>query len=155
MVYKYKATHYKIPAQVAGEYLHELDENGGLTAKRLLEESRPKNALLHGCFEWDNSKAAEAHRLWQARYFIANIIITHTDDDPVIPTRAFVNVSDATHAERAIYKPIITALSDDDNREAVLANALRELQMFKDKYGALMELAKVIDAIDEVTGGAA
>lgn len=155
MVYKYRATQYKVPAQAAGEYLHELGESGDLTARRLLDESRPKKALLHECFEWDDTKAAEAHRLYQARYFIANIVIAEVDEKPVQPTRAFVSVSEASHSERAIFKPVITALADKNSREIVLANALRELQMFKDKYGALAELAAVIKAIDEVVGGAA
>lgn len=155
MVYKYKATKYKVPAQVAGEYLHKLDEDGGLTAERLLDESRPKNALLHGCFEWDNTKAAEAHRLWQARYFIGNIVVAQIEDNPVPPVRAFVNVSDAGHAQKALYRPVRAALSDSASRETVLANALRELEIFRDKYGALTELTAVIDAIDAVIGGRA
>ena len=155
MVYKYRATQYKVPAQVAGEYLNKLGESGDLTAKRLLEESRPKKALLHECFEWDDTKAAEAHRIYQARHFIANIVITEVDEKPVQITRAFVSVSEASHAERAVFKPVITALSDENSREIVLANAIRELQMFKDKYGALTELTAVIDAIDEEIGGVA
>ena len=155
MVYQYKATHYKVPAQVAGEYLHELEENGGLTAMRLLEKSRPEDALLHGCFEWDDTKAAEAHRLFQARYFIGNIVITQIDDKPVQMTRAFVNISDASHAETACYKPVRVALSDADSREIVLSNALRELMRFKEKYGSLTELTEIIDAIDAYIGGAA
>lgn len=155
MVYKYKATHYKVPAQVAGEYLNELEENGGLTAMRLLEKSRPEDALLHECFEWDDTKAAEAHRLFQARYFIGNIVITQIDDKPVQKTRAFVNISDASHREKAYYKPVQVALSDSNSRDAVLANALRELEMFREKYGVLTELADVINAIDAYIGGAA
>ena len=155
MVFKYKATKYKVPAQVAGEYLHKLDEDGGLTAERLLDESRPKNALLHGCFEWDNTKAAEAHRLFQARYFIGNIVVAQIEDNPVTPVRAFVNVSDASRAQKALYRPVRAALSDGASRETVLANALRELEIFRDKYGALTELTAVIDAIDAVIGGKA
>lgn len=156
MVYKYKATKYKVPAQTAGEYLRELDENGGLTAERLLDESRPEKALLHGCFEWDDTSAAEAHRLWQARYFIGNIIVTQIEEKLVIPTRAFVNVTDASHTQKAVYRPVRIALSDGDSREIVLANALRELEIFKSKYQMLSELTDVIAAIDSITvGGAA
>ena len=62
MIYKYKATQYKVPAQKAGEYLEKLNaKEGGLTAERLLDVSRPKRALLHDCFDWDDTRAAEKY----------------------------------------------------------------------------------------------
>lgn len=156
MVYKYKATQYKIPAQVAGEYLNELGEKeGGLTAETLLEASRPEEALLHDCFEWDDSLAAERFRLRQARSFIGNIVAVEIQGKPVEKTRAFVSVTETAHREKGVFVPIVTAMSDERSRETVLKNALFELQAFKEKYRTLSELAKVFEAIDELTGGAA
>lgn len=150
MVYRYKATRYKIPAQVAGEYLEGLSqEDDGLTKKKLLERSRPEDALLHDVFEWDDSIAAEKHRLWQAGYFISNIMTVEVRGEQIKPQRAIVSVTDSSHAERAVYKPVHVALADVDSREIVLRNAIREMESFKEKYQNLTELANVIGAIDE------
>lgn len=152
MVYKYeyRATKYKIPAQVAGEYLHELAEKeNGVTAERVLDVSRPEDALLHEVFEWDDSIAAEAYRLDQSRHFIGNIIMVQVEkNEPSSPVRAFVNVTSTEHAERGIYKPIIQAMSKENEREIVLNNAMRELLLFQEKYKRLSELKPVFDAID-------
>ena len=153
MVYKYeyRATKYKIPAQTAGEYLHDLSEKeNGVTAERVLDVSRPKDALLHEVFEWDDSIAAEAYRLDQSRQFIGNIVVVKVKEEDTKPVRAFVNVSNIEHAERGVYKPIINALSDSQEREIVFANAVRELNIFREKYSRLTELQKVFDAIDSL-----
>ena len=150
MVYKYRATQYKVPAQVAGEYLEELGkEEGGLTARLLLEKSRPEGALLHDTFEWDDTEAAERYRLGQARYFISNVVTVELKGKTIEPTRAFVSVTETAHAEVGLYKPIHIALSDSPSRQIVLGNAIREMESFKEKYQNLAELANVISAINE------
>lgn len=155
MVYKYRATAYKIPAQVAGEYLETIDrEEGGLTAQKLLDKSRPEDALLHDTFEWDDTEAAEKYRLGQARFFIGNVITVEVKGEQVAPTRAFVSVSDAAHSEVGVFRPIIKALTNEDHRKVVLKNAMRDMQSFKEKYENLSELANVISAMNEVLEGA-
>jgi hypothetical protein len=63
MVYKWKdAARLKTDAQTAGEICEKLEKNGGLTAKRLADESRPEDAPLHKEFEWNDATAAEAYR---------------------------------------------------------------------------------------------
>ena len=151
MVYEYRATQYKVPAQVAGEYLEKLSkEEGGLTARALLEKSRPEEALLHECFEWDDTEAAERYRLGQARYFISNVVTVELKGKPIEPTRAFMQVTQREHSEVGIFKPVHVALSDSVSREIVLGNAMREMKSFISKYANLEELAKVIEAMDEV-----
>ena len=44
---------HKVDAEVAGRVCEELERNGGLTAERLVEASRPEDAPLHKEFEWD------------------------------------------------------------------------------------------------------
>jgi len=161
MVYKkydYRATQYKVPAQQAGEYIDSLIETeGGITPRRLLDVSRSETALLHSCFEWDDTKAAEAHRISQARYFIGNLVCVVTqNDEPVTtePVRAYVNVKPQEHA-KGNFKHVISALSDDGERKIVLENAKRDARIFKEKYAYLKELADVFTAIDEFIGGVA
>ena len=53
-----------VSAQMAGEYLEELEKkHSALTPEIVLEESREENAVLHKCFEWDDTKATEGYEL--------------------------------------------------------------------------------------------
>lgn len=155
MVYKYsyRATQYAVPAQKAGEYLKGLKETYGVLNKRiLLDESRDEDALLHDCFEWDDTVAAEAHRLTQAQNFIKNMVCVVVDDSGEKknsePVRAFVNVAKTENAESGSFVPLVEALSADETRKIVLNNALRELESFRKKYASLSELATVFESID-------
>lgn len=155
MVYKYSwgMKRYPVKAQAAGEYLHEMSEKeGGVTAARVLEVSRAEDALLHPCFEWDDTKAAEAHRLYQARKMIGHLVCTVVKEDPKEEpqkiTRAFVSVS--PEAKQGVFKPVAEALSDEAEREIVLANARTDAIRFAEKYQALSEFAEVIAAIRRV-----
>lgn len=147
--YKWKGTVFPVPAQQAGEYMHDISEReGGLTAERLLELSRDEDALMHKCFEWDDTKAAEKYRLSQAGYMIRTIVATKINNEPVQNQRAFVSVTQTAHAEKGIFKPIITALAVEKDRAVVLENAMRDWGVFKEKYSKLDELAKAIEAFD-------
>ena len=155
MVYKYsyRATQYAVPAQTAGEYLRSLRETHGVLNKKiLLDESRDEEALLHNCFEWDDTVAAEAHRLAQAQQFINNMICVVVDSNGVEknsePIRAFVNVAKSENAEKGSFVPLVEALSKETTRRIVLENALRELTSLRKKYAALSELATVFECID-------
>ena len=152
MVYKYKwkATQYPVPAQQAGEYIQEISEReNGITAERLLELSMDKDALMHKCFEWNDTKAAEKYRLSQAGQMIRTLVAVQVNDEPVEEQRVFVSVTQTAHAERGIYKPIVTAMSSENEKKIVLENALRDWQIFKGKYSKLSELASAIRAFDQ------
>lgn len=155
MVYKYsyRATQYAVPAQEAGEYLKKLKESHGVLNKRiLLDESRDDDALLHDCFEWDDTAAAESYRLNQAQQFISNLVCVVVDDHGVQrndePVRAFVNIAKQENAEKGAFVPLIEALSEESTKKIVLENALRELTSLRKKYDALSELATVFECID-------
>lgn len=155
MVYKYsyRATQYAVPAQKAGEYLKKLKESHGVLNKRiLLDESRDDDALLHDCFEWDDTIAAESYRLDQAQKFISNLVCVVVDDHGVQrndePVRAFVNIAKQENAEKGAFVPLIEALSEESTKKIVLENALRELTSLRKKYAALSELATVFECID-------
>lgn len=49
------------------------DRQGRLTAEIVLEEARKPTSVLHKCFEWDDTKAAEEWRKEQARKLIRTV----------------------------------------------------------------------------------
>ena len=151
MVFEYKWRNYnqKVSAQKAGEFFEELEAaNGYLSEKMVLEASRPEDALLHKCFDWDDSSAAEKYRLSQAHIMLANIVKVAVKDEQQTATRAFVNVNpDVT--KKGWYRSIQIALEDENDREVVLAAAKREMSAFIAKYKNLKELSNVIKVMEE------
>ena len=146
MVYKWKTGYgHKVKADVAGKVCEELESNGGLTAKRLVEASKPKSAPLHNEFEWNNTKAAELYREQQGRNIINSIEIV-VEEKPAV--RAFFNIN---VNESRSYEHIDTIVQDEDKTQALLDMALAELEAFRNKYDSIREyIGVVMDDIDNV-----
>ncbi len=51
------------------------DRRGRLTPQEVVEAARAEASAIHGCFEWDDGKAAEAYRIEQARELIRRVKI--------------------------------------------------------------------------------
>lgn len=146
MVYQWKgAACIKADAQQAGQVCEQLEQTGGLTAKRLLDASRPEDAPLHDEFEWNDSEAAEKYREQQARHIINSLTIV-VEEKPV--TRAFVNIRAAGPA----YESINVIVKQEDKYAALLDQCKKELQAFFKKYNSIKELAPVADAAKKLIG---
>lgn len=147
MVYQWKSGSRigGISAQVAGEVCEQLDSVGCLSAQRLVDVSRPKEAALHTAFEWDDSIAGEEWRKHQARHIINSIIVVQKKEDEPIPVRAFFKIEQS----EGTYESVHTILRCSTKREMLMQDALRELDSFKRKYSVLKELSGVFAAIDE------
>lgn len=137
-----------VAAQIIGEECERLERDGILTPQALLDASRPEDAPLHSCFEWDDSIAAEEYRKSQSAHLIRSIV--KVVDDYSEPVRAFTSVT--VSEEKPMYVSVERALSDEEMREQVLARAKAELRSFSLKYKHLKELADVIAAIGKVVG---
>lgn len=146
MVYQWKINTHSVDAQTAGEVCRQLEETVGLTAKNLLDASRPPDAPLHKEFEWDDSKAAEMYREDQARTIIRHLVIKDYQKPSYAPIRAFFRVQDAKS-----YESTEVLLRTEDKHQALLQTALKELNAFRMKYAALEELCDVFKAIEEAT----
>lgn len=134
---------YKVDAQTAGEEFDRIySKHGALNPSDVVEESRPKTAPLHDCFEWNDRAAADKYREIQARHMIQAITVT-SDEMPQEPVRAFVSVEKT-------YRPISVVLESKDMTDELLNAALRELRTFELKYRNLQQLAPVFEAIERV-----
>lgn len=144
MVYSWK---YPLPvkAQEAGEFIESLEEkHGKVTPKILLDASRNEDALLHRCFEWDDTQAAEKYRETQAGLILRNITVTveAVEDERPKVVRAFVRATEEKHS----YISIISVMGNEHLRESLLQSALDELRQFQRKYADLQELSEVFAA---------
>lgn len=147
MIYKFAAgSVHCVSPEVAGPILNRMGEEGRLTPKNVVNEARPEESPLHPEFEWDDAIAAEKWREKQAQLLIAHTIIVNEEDEKPEPVRAFYVTVEKSH-----YEPINAIMKDEAKKNVLLENAKRELIAFKKKYKTLNELAKVFDAIDQLT----
>jgi hypothetical protein len=118
--------------------------NGGvLRPSDVVAFAKNKKTALHSYFEWDDSKAAAAHRLEQARELI-RVVVT------VLPnTQEKVNVYASLPNDRKSkdggYRAVVDILDDEDLTAQLLDSAARDLDAFRTKYARLRKVASMRD----------
>ena len=148
--YKYRAGYrpaLKNP-QIVGDKLQELrDKNNGLTASIVIEEAKHKTSVLHGAFEWDDSKAAHEWRLHSARHLMRSVEIVSTSaegDVRNLPAFVFVKTDEGPR-----YETIAKVLSDEELRIQVLNKALKEFEQWQQRYKEYKEFLDVFESFDK------
>lgn len=137
-------------AKAVGTHLEHLrlHYKGELTPRDVVDDARSPNSPLHSFFEWDDTAAAEQHRLNQARGLIRAVVAIYVSDErPAERVKAFVHIPDR---ETPHYRETGHALSRTDTRQLVLQRAWRELQAWKQRYKSLKEFAELFDVVDEI-----
>lgn len=142
MVYKWaKGTRHKVDPNVAGAVCEELERDGILNAKNLVDISRPESAPLHDEFDWNDASAAEKFREHQARNII-NALVVQTESTQTEVRNFFIVQKEAG------YQSVDILMEKEDTRLKLLEQALRELEWFERKYSRLNELGGVFAAIE-------
>jgi hypothetical protein len=109
----------------------------------------PKNPL-HGCFEWDDRKAAAKYRLYQARQLIgAYLSVEKTESGEPVEVRHFISLT-TDRINGGGYRALPDILDDESLRNQLLADAVAELERIQVKYSQLKQLRPVFEALDEV-----
>jgi hypothetical protein len=120
---------------------------GFLTAQHVVEFARDPETALHSRFEWNDNKAAEEYRIWQARQLLRVYVEVINDD--LKPARIFVSLkSDRYNRSGGGYRPFITVLEDHQLRAEMLQDALEEFKVYRAKYAALRELARAFNDME-------
>lgn len=136
-------------SKVISELKRIAQENGGiLQPETVVEEARKASSPLHSRFTWDDSEAAHNYRIWQARQLIRVVV-------EVLPgtkesMNVFVSLTPDRERESGGYRVLTEVLSNSQTREILLRDALEELELFRDKYKKLKELAEIFAAIKKV-----
>lgn len=120
--------------------------DGVLHPATVIDEARNKKSPLHAQFTWDDSKAAAAHRMNEAR----NLIRVAVKVIPAIsnqPVRQYVSISTMRKTGTGSYLATVDVVSDDDKRAQALADAVKTLQQLERRFGYLSELGPVWDAL--------
>lgn len=110
--------------------------------------SDPKHPL-HSRFEWSDTKAAKAYRLWQARELIAKVYVTYEDSKSRTYTvQAYHNI----RTEGPGYHPTEAIVTTESLRSALL----RELSSDTDRVRErLRRFRDVVTGVGPIRRGAA
>lgn len=138
-----------IDPQQAGEAIDRIRKghNGLIEPEMVVDAARDERSPLHPHFEWDDHAAAEEHRKGQARELVRSLTVDISRSNiEQKSVRAFVNVESG--GERG-YVSTFTAMSSEDLRRQVLADAFGELEAWRARHAELSELARIFSAIDE------
>lgn len=155
MVYKWRnGRSFGVPAQVAGERLAQIAEaeGGQLSPSAVVEDATPEGSPLHPAFEWDNTVAAQKHREQQARAMLSSIVSVRVHQSrPEEQSARLVYVSVGQPVKGgACYVRTEDAMSSKANREHVVRSAMIALAGWKERYGHIEELARVVEAIEDI-----
>jgi len=129
-------------AQTIGEELDKIRRarGGELMPTAVVEAARDPAHPLHGFFEWDDSRAAEAYRLDQARAIIRLVRID--DIDPDEPPRAFLSIGSDRGTS---YRSFDDVKASADLRDAVLRQAEKDLEAFQRRYRSLKDVLGFVE----------
>jgi hypothetical protein len=138
-------------AKVVGEHLELLRKQfkGEITPEDVLEDAKHDNSPLHSFFEWDDTAAAHAHRLAQARGLIRSVVAIYVDEEkekPAVRAKAYVHINEPSAPH---YREAGHAMSQKKTRQIVLQRAWRELAAWKQRYRDLKEFSDLFEVIDE------
>lgn len=121
---------------------------GLLQPEKVVEAAQSPASSLHPHFTWDDSAAACAHRLWQARQLI-RIVVRHAGPDgDQRPMQVFVSLTSDRKLEGGGYRQLVAVLSSAEQRSQLLDDAMREMEHFRNKYKDLRELSDIFAAMD-------
>jgi hypothetical protein len=116
--------------------------NGGrIEPEAVVEAARDPANHLNKHFEWNDTKAAAAHRLEQARGII-RIVRVENEDSESGTCRAFFSITD----ERGrAYRPARAVISSASMMLALRKRAKAELEAFQTRYKEIKEISPEID----------
>jgi hypothetical protein len=154
MVYNFKAgAHFKagFDREAGATRLATiLERDGQLELPAIIADGLEPSSPLHTEFEITPEEAVQAFHEKAADYLRRQFVVIVTDEDTKERRefRAVVPVFTVKDADHRSYVSMITAMSDEEQREQILWSALQELIAIRRKYRDLRELERVFSAID-------
>lgn len=152
---KYTLKNWDIPEAKARRIALELEtvrrkSGGSLTAAAVVLYAKNTKSALHDQFDWNDTTAAQKHRLRQAKQLIQRVVVKIEGSD-LAPTRAFVSVRMDEDAPLSFTR-IDVAMRDKRMRDQLLDDAREDLLRFRKRYSELQELADLFKVIDNIVG---
>ncbi len=122
--------------------------NGVVTVDMVIDAAKDESSPLHSHFEWDNDKAAENYRRWQARALIARCKITIASSEGV-EVRAFVSLTQ-DRTSGGGYRMTTDVIGDDDLSAELLMDMDRTIAAWKLKASLMSKsVSAAVSGLEE------
>jgi hypothetical protein len=142
--------HTGLPQPALTALLNLRDKDGNLATTAVVAAARNEEHPLHGYFEWDDTRAAAAHRLTQAGQLIRRVrVIVNESTDGPRTARALVSHRDLHHddddeaAPPGQYRSVESI--DVEDRDDIAARIRRDVAELQRKYANYELLWTLLD----------
>jgi len=142
-----KRTGIKVEAITELERIR-ITSEGILHAEDVVAYAKNSDSALHGYFEWDNTKASHAYRVYQARKLIRAVVTILPNTEEPIP--AYFSLKTDRYSPEHGYRAIVDVLSDEELYQQLLRDALADYLSWERKYKQVKELEPIFEAAKEV-----
>jgi hypothetical protein len=113
-----------------------------LQARDVVAVARSQTHPLHGYFQWDNTKAAEAFRLVQARNLIRSVVVLNPQDARPVMHPVYISLIRDRIQDGGGYRAMEDITTQDILTQEMLAAALRDLQAWASRYRMLERIVQ-------------
>lgn len=109
--------------------------DGFVTPESVVKAATPKSSPLHDYFTWDDSEAARRYRLVEAQGLIRRYKITvEVAPERTVRLRAFSAIPGTGYVSTP------DGLAQQETRDVIFQQAVRELSALRRKYDALVDV---------------
>lgn len=127
------------------DFIRSLEQDGSITPEEVVTAAASLTSPIHPLFEWDDSKAAHAHRLSQARRVITDFEFIVTTTTRILECPVYVRDPRLPAGESGYARVAVLRTLDDARRASLQAEV--------DRVRALIHrtraMAAGLDLIDE------
>ncbi len=137
---------------------------GVLSTSLVLDDASDALSPIHGCFEWNDEKAGNAFRLWQARALIKKMNVTYEKrEDRLVHVRVTESRREGEYVPMHMVVQSETALSrvisDAKAKIGALNVTLEDLAIVAERHGVAAKpqvgraqeaLTNALEAVEEV-----
>jgi len=131
----------------------ELDALPRCEPKTIVAMAGDDSRESHKCFEWDDTKAGEAYRIWQARQLVENLVVAAEITDAETKETMAVYVNYMTSVENGEGRKYVPTLSqDEDLKDKMFSETKKAFQIAATKYNTYKALfsAEQVSELKEV-----
>jgi len=130
-----------IKKDIVLETLQGLVRNGQIKPEDVVESAKNEDSPIHNNFEWNNTKAAQEYRLWQARHLIVYKFKIDGQTEQQFYNIKFI-VNDVPVQGYFTREKI---LSDKEMYLQLLKDAIDEIKYWEKKYKQIKELNGIVN----------
>lgn len=137
----------KLKDRAVIETLKQLEaQKGILLPEDVVAAAKSKKSPLHDYFTWDDHRAAQEHRLQQARQLISITVEYIGSESHGREQRVFVSLRQ--DRDQGGYRSLVSVMQSPNLRDSLLQDVLEEMAFFRGKFAELKELAVVFAAMN-------